>query len=196
MPCAIPPLCVLALSDDPRSVRVARTAGHIPNASAVRADKPAVKVSTRGSMRAPTIDGSCDDENHAMRSLPHHARRTPAAPPANASSRLSVSNWRITRQRLAPSVRRTETSRNRADARTRRRVARLTHPISRMATATASTSISICLASMRGPSGPCAPGSTRSCGMPARCGLGVSGDRADQLSRTVSAKGLWSSASA
>ena len=189
------PFCALVFSDGPRSVRVARSAGPIPNSTAVIADRTAVNASTRGSMRASTM-GVSRAGSHSMKSFPHQARMAPPIPPSMARRRVSVSNCRITRQRLAPSVRRTATSWRRADARTSRRVARLTHPISRMAATTANTADRICCASMRGPSGPCAPGRTRSCGSSLRVGFGVSGGRAAQLSRTVSANVVCSSASA
>ena len=110
-------------------------------------------------------DGGLRAGSHSMKSFPHQARMAPPIPPKRARRRVSVSNCRTTRQRLAPSVRRIATSWRRADARTSSRVARLTHPISRMAATTANTTDRISCASMRGPSGPCAPGRTRSCGM-------------------------------
>jgi hypothetical protein len=43
-------------------------------------------------------------------STPHSASNSPAAPPINDRSTLSVSSWRASRQRLAPSASRIETS--------------------------------------------------------------------------------------
>ena len=43
------------------------------------------------------------------------ARATPAPPPMSDNSTLSVSSWRTSRERLAPSASRTATSRRRAD---------------------------------------------------------------------------------
>ena len=61
----------------------------------------------------------------------HSANSSPSAPPATPRTRLSVSICRSTRPRLAPSARRTATSRLRALARDRRRPATLAHAISR-----------------------------------------------------------------
>jgi len=59
----------------------------------------------------------------------HQARNNPATPPNKASNKLSVSNCRITRQRLAPRHRRTPISRCRDAARANSRLARLEQAI-------------------------------------------------------------------
>ena len=62
-----------------------------------------------------------------MNSTPHTEKSSPSAPPTSASSRLSVSNCRTRRQRLAPSAVRTASSLCREEARTSRRFATLAH---------------------------------------------------------------------
>ena len=59
------------------------------------------------------------------------ARTTPSAPPAADKTRLSTSNCRISRARLAPSASRTAISFCRADARAISRLARLEQAISK-----------------------------------------------------------------
>ena len=61
----------------------------------------------------------------------HRASSSPAAPPATASTRLSVINCRTNRTRLAPSAVRTAISRARSEPRASNRFARLTQAISR-----------------------------------------------------------------
>ena len=56
---------------------------------------------------------------------------TPTAPPASARRRLSTSRCLTSRQRAAPSARRTASSRLRVVDRARKRLARFTHAISR-----------------------------------------------------------------
>ena len=71
------------------------------------------------------------------RLLPQRATRIPLKPPAAASSKLSVSNWRTMRQRLAPIARRMANSRWRAAPRAISRLATLTQAISSTNMATA-----------------------------------------------------------
>ena len=59
-----------------------------------------------------------------------NAARMPTAPPATASTRASVRNWRSRRPRVAPSTVRTEISRERATARESSRLAMLAHAMS------------------------------------------------------------------
>jgi hypothetical protein len=57
------------------------------------------------------------------------ASHAPNAAPTTANNRLSISNWRTSRHREAPSARRTEISRSRTLALARRRFARLAQAI-------------------------------------------------------------------
>jgi hypothetical protein len=61
--------------------------------------------------------------------VPHCAITSPIAPPATASSRLSASSCRTTRQRPAPSAARIEISRDRPTARESIRFATFAHAI-------------------------------------------------------------------
>jgi hypothetical protein len=61
--------------------------------------------------------------------LARYARMTPRAPPATASSMLSVSNWRISLDRPAPSDSRTAISLRRDVARANNRLATLAQEI-------------------------------------------------------------------
>ena len=63
--------------------------------------------------------------------VPAQASASPAAAPSAASSTISVSSWRISRARPAPSELRTPISRRRAAERESSRLARFTHAISR-----------------------------------------------------------------
>ncbi len=60
---------------------------------------------------------------------PANANSTPAAPPAIANTRLSASNWRTSRKRLAPIDARMAISRRRKTARESSRFETLTHAI-------------------------------------------------------------------
>ena len=66
----------------------------------------------------------------SSRFTPAPASHTPRAPPAVATSRLSASDSRTSRQVLAPSATRTAASRSRPDARTSSRLATLAQAIS------------------------------------------------------------------
>src|SRR5581483_9146601 len=104
--------------------------------------REAEQPSTRASSRTSSSRGRSPGPSASSASTPHAASNTPQTPPATASSRLSVSNCRMTRQRPAPSATRTAISRRRTAPRASSRPATLTH-------ATASTQ-------------PTAPSSTKS----------------------------------
>src|SRR5258705_133864 len=74
----------------------------------------------RSSVKPPLAAGvsasSCAKNTLSSRLL-HADSNRPASPPQNASTRLSVSRWRIMRPRLAPNASRTPISRCRAVAR-------------------------------------------------------------------------------
>ena len=61
---------------------------------------------------------------------PHQASSSPNAPPRAASVTLSVSIWRISRARVAPTAARMAISRSRTVARASSRLATFTHAIS------------------------------------------------------------------
>ena len=86
---------------------------------------------TTQSTRTSSSRASSAGKKEGRASTVHSANSSPRAPPATPSTRLSVSICRSTRPRLAPSARRTATSRLRALARDRRRPATLAHAISR-----------------------------------------------------------------
>ena len=85
--------------------------------------------------------------------LPPTPRMIPAAQPSAASRRLSVSNWRMSRPRVAPRAARMVTSRWRAAARTRQRLAMFIQARTRMEAARIRNN-ALARASMRGPAGP------------------------------------------
>ncbi len=89
--------------------------------------------STRQFNEACIVKWSRPPASSAVRtSMPHHASASPSAPPMAASSTLSVSNWRITRQRSAPMLSLTAISRRRAAARVSSRFAMFAQAISRI----------------------------------------------------------------
>ena len=109
-----------------RSMRVARHAGARPNTSAVASAVAAVKVSTRASSGRSSTTVLCPNGRSATRRpRPHHANATPSAAPASPSTSDSVSSWRTTRHRPAPSARRSATSLRRAEPRASSRFATL-----------------------------------------------------------------------
>ena len=107
----------------------------------VSAVNPKVKMSTYLSMPISPVRGMSAGIAATSKSMPHIASNSPAAPPRVESSRLSVSNWRTTRQRLAPRAVRMAISLRRTVARASIRFATLAQAInSTKATAASSTS--------------------------------------------------------
>ena len=110
------------------SVRPARIAGARPKS---RALAPAIANVTRSARASSSISSGVgtsrpdDGENARSRAMPPAAKKAPAAPPASARTRLSVSSIRTSRQRPAPMARRTPISRVRALARPSVRLATL-----------------------------------------------------------------------
>ena len=116
--------------------RVARHAGATPKTSAAMRPAAAVNASMRassGSSRDTASEASCATRSR----LPQCATATPAAAPMAASSRLSISSWRASRPRDAPSASRTLHSWLRAVARASSRLAMLAQAISSTNPATA-----------------------------------------------------------
>ncbi|OGT99998.1 MAG: hypothetical protein A2085_06560 [Gemmatimonadetes bacterium GWC2_71_10] len=113
------------------SGRDACSAGARPNASAVSSVTANANSSTDASMRySIPIGYGAAGMNAFMRSLPHSAITTPTPPANTASVRLSVSSWRISRPRRAPTARRIAISRRRPAARASMRFATLAHAMS------------------------------------------------------------------
>ena len=93
-----------------------------------------VNISTRPFDRDRVRRGSVAGIMRTRPSTPHTATRRPTPPPARPRSTLSVSSWRATRPRPAPSARRMAISRCRTDDRASSRFATFAHAISRTAT--------------------------------------------------------------
>ena len=92
-------------------MRVARTAGASPKRIAVAMEIAAMKARVRTSVSKGTASGRPTPESSINKtSVPAYAMAIPKSPPIPASSRLSVSNWRISRKRPAPSESRTAIS--------------------------------------------------------------------------------------
>src|SRR5712672_3368053 len=84
---------------------VARNAGIVPNNKAVTTLTPSVNNSNR--MSTPTLNWRASRPSNTMRDkrwLAQAANATPSAPPARASTRLSVRSCRISRERPAPAL--------------------------------------------------------------------------------------------
>ena len=116
---------------DPINVpSVRRRAGNSPNRIPESTAAAALNSSTRRSTVASSIRGSPSGAIvWKPRSSPN-ARPHPLAPPATATSRLSVSARRTRRKREAPSAARTAISRSRPTARANSRLAILAQAIS------------------------------------------------------------------
>src|SRR5579863_5786912 len=110
---------------------VARKAGASPKSRPVNTAMAAVKASTcRSGETLISIWLAFVESIRTSSRAPQTEDSRPQTAPAKARRRLSVSNWRITRDRDAPIARRTEISRWRDVARARSRLAMLTQAIS------------------------------------------------------------------
>ncbi len=111
--------------------RVARSAGASPATTPARVATTSVKSRTRvsTSIARPTLTGSGNGTDATTR-ISQAARPIPAMPPSVETTRLSVSNCRIKRPRLAPIARRTPISRRRPDARASSMFATFAHATS------------------------------------------------------------------
>ena len=120
-----------ALSASFGCTRVPRSAGAIPNSTAVATATPAVNPSTRQSSERSRNTVLVDvDSCRTSRRLPHCAKTSPSSAPTPDSSRLSVSSCRAIRIRDAPSATRTLSSWRRAVARASSRFAMLAQAMS------------------------------------------------------------------
>ena len=120
------------LSEALSSTRAARQAGAIPNKRGVASDRRSVKSSTRlsGATSSGRVAWPADTITRSNL-LDQVASAMPRTAPSIASRKLSVSNWRITRNRPAPMDMRTAISRCRLVARARRRLAMLVQAINK-----------------------------------------------------------------
>ena len=98
-------------------------AGASPNTIPEAIASPATVSTIPGSRSNFIQKGSGTGIEARQSRIPHSPRRTPSAPPVHDRSRLSVSIWRMSRAREAPSATRTPISRWRVVARARSRFA-------------------------------------------------------------------------
>ena len=108
-----------------------RTAGATPKSSPVTTESPSAKASARPFTAISSSRGWSPGSSACSARTPHTASPSPSAPPASASSTLSVSSWRTSRRREAPSAARIATSRSRVATRASIRLATLAQAISR-----------------------------------------------------------------
>ena len=126
-----------ALSDRPpaslsvvlRSVRDDFQAGTSPKSRPVTIERPRVNASTGRSTLMCCSRGNISGTTPRRARTLQTASSRPSEPPAMASTRLSVSNWRTMRLRPAPSATRTAISFSRVAARASSRLARLAQAI-------------------------------------------------------------------
>ena len=145
------PLVVVRLSDviaDAAESAVACHAGAMPNSSPATTAAAAQKPMTRASNSTTTPGGNRSGgiaEAAAFRTTAPAA--TPRTPPMSDSIRLSVTSWRTTRHRLAPSADRIASSRSRTVARAISRLATFAQQISRTKPTTPRKSSDVCRSS-------------------------------------------------
>ena len=155
-----PPPAATARSCKPwvKSRRVVCNAGARPKMTPLKSASNTAIITTRKSGCGSSESGTGVAGKSEIKTSPsQYASTIPPIPPIEASKRLSVSNWRITRPRPAPSARRIAISRCRVVARASSRFATLAHAISKMlAAATRRSSEISCVAfSFPGPPIPC-----------------------------------------
>ena len=129
-PGSLPPL--LVRSAGPMIGREAASAGTPPHTIPVRPESSSANARTRRSIAKSSGSGSAPAGGGAAANAwsKAQARATPARPPISDSSTLSVRSCCSSRPRLAPSARRTASSRRRPAARDSSRLAMLAHAIS------------------------------------------------------------------
>ena len=113
-----------------RSLRVDCSAGARPKITPVSTEASSVKPSTVPSTPISLPRGIKEWLKLSSSSTPHTASSKPSPPPTRARNMLSVSNWRTSRQRPAPSAARTAISRCRSAMRERNRLATLAQAMS------------------------------------------------------------------
>ena len=134
----------------------------MPKAMPVASDTRAAKASTPPSSAICPVRGVKRPANATSRSSDSQARRTPSAPPASATSTLSVTSWRSRRPRLEPSAVRTAISRLRRSVRESARFATLADAMISTSSVTPTSTAS----AERAPSTSCSPRSAASPVMP------------------------------
>jgi len=106
-------------------------AGASPNNTVASKVAKAVKPIAQPSSGTPSaMRGSPAGASLTSHASPAAATSSPPNPPAVASTKLSVSNWRVICQRPAPNAARSANSRARKDARASSRLAMFAQPIS------------------------------------------------------------------
>ena len=123
LPSPPPPVRVPDLSELLRSTCDACQAGTSPKMAPVRSETSNVNPSTEASNWMVLMRGMLCGTVLINASVPHCGISSPSPPPSADKRRLSVSNCRIIRARLAPIAARKAISLPRADARARRRFA-------------------------------------------------------------------------
>ena len=121
------------------SGRDARQALTIPAAAPERTARPNANSSTGASRRISPARGRFPGSRARIARSPSFATRTPRAPPASASSRLSASSSRTSAARPAPSAARTPSSRRRASPRASSRPVTLAAAIASTSTTAANS---------------------------------------------------------
>jgi hypothetical protein len=128
--CVPPPARVLSSFITSASSGRAVSAGSAPNSMPVRTETASVKASTGPSMPTSLARVVKRAVKATSRSRPAAASASPITPPISASSVLSVSSWRTSRPRPAPSAARIASSRLRRSMRDSIRFATLAQAIS------------------------------------------------------------------
>ena len=133
-----PSVASVPLSAGTSPGRDASSAGAMPNRMPVAHESSSENSSTRRSIEKSKVSGSAPAGGGAAwnAAVTAQAMATPAAPPRSDNSTLSVRSWRTSRVRLAPSARRTATSRRLDEARDSSRFAMLAQAISSTAPTT------------------------------------------------------------
>ena len=128
-----------------RLVRTACQAGAHPKARPVANDSASAQPSSRRSGVKFSVIGSCTFAGIAApsSSAVQNVSRTASVPAVSASSVLSVSSWRTTRQRPAPMARRMAISRRLTVALARNRLATLPQAMSQTSPDAQSASVAI-----------------------------------------------------
>ena len=106
-------------------------AGASPKRRPLMSDAASANSSTCQSTAISSARGKLPGQNDTKGRIPRTARTTPRAPPARASTELSVRHWRTNRPRPAPRAARIAISRSRETARAKSRLAIFAHATNR-----------------------------------------------------------------
>ncbi len=113
------------------AVFFARNAGINPKTSAVKIELVMAKSNTRQSTCTSSARGSRSGQKRRKIPVPRTASKSPSEPPQMPSTLLSIKHWRNRRPVGAPKATRNANSCPRETTRVNRRLATLTHAISR-----------------------------------------------------------------